>query len=298
MSLGLCRESPAATAPDSAGAACRAGTAGEINAERLLAHFDRVADAPDAVPRLRRFVLDLAVRGKLVEQNATDEPPPLLDPAIPHDLEPPFPVPPNWRWSRLRALGMLKGGGTPSKTRADYWNGSIPWVSPKDMKVDYIAETQLNITEAAIIGSAVNLIDAESILFVVRGMILAHSFPVAISRVPLTINQDMKAVILKKPEMAEYLLRALKGLKLQVLKRVKRSSHGTCRIESKDYRDFMIPLPPFAEQHRIVNKVDELMALCDRLEVSLGTVENGRHRLLESLLREALDPSVNEMEAA
>ena len=230
-------------------------------------------------PRLRRFVLDLAVRGKLVEQDPEDEPPPRLDPTIPHDLEPPFPVPPNWRWSRLRALGMLKGGGTPSKAREDFWNGSIPWVSPKDMKVDYIAETQLNITETSIASSAVNLIEAESILFVVRGMILAHSFPVAISRVPLTINQDVKAITLKKPEMAEYLLRALKGLKLQVLKRVKRSSHGTCRIESRDYRDFMIPLPPLAEQRRIVAKVDELMALCDRLEEARVAREDARDRL-------------------
>ena len=252
----------------------------------------------DQVKRLRQAILDLAVRGKLVEQDPEDEPPPRLDPAVPYDLEPPFPVPPNWRWSRLGALGMLKGGGTPSKARDDFWNGSIPWVSPKDMKVDYIAETQLNITEASIASSAVKLIEAESILFVVRGMILAHSFPVAISRVPITINQDMKAITLKKRDMAEYVLRALKGLKLQVLKRVKRSSHGTCRIEGRDYRDFMIPLPPLAEQHRIVTKVDELMVLCDRLEVSLDTVENDRYRLLESLLREALELSVNKMEAA
>ena len=249
------------------------------------------------VKHLRQTILELAVRGELVKQDPEDEPPPRLDSAIPHDLRLPFPVPPNWRWSRLRALGILKGGGTPSKARDDFWNGSIFWVSPKDMKVDYIAETQLKITEAAITGSAVKLIEAESILFVVRGMILAHSFPVAISRVPLTINQDMKAIALKKSEMAEYLLRALKGLKLQILKRVKRSSHGTCRIESRDYRDFMIPLPPLAEQHRIVTRVDELMALCDQLEVSLGTVDKGRQRFLESLLREALEPPIKEMNA-
>lgn len=252
----------------------------------------------DQVKRLRQAVLDLAVRGKLVEQDPADEPPPRYDLAIPCDLEPPFPIPPTWRWSRLCALGAIRGGGTPSKTRDDFWNGSIPWVSPKDMKVDYIAETQLNITVEAITGSAVSLIETESILFVVRGMILAHSFPVAISRVSLTINQDMKSITLKNREMAEYLLRALKGLKLQVLRRVKRSSHGTCRIESRDYRNLMIPVPPLPEQHRIVAKIDELMTLCDRLEDSLGAVEEGRNRFLESLLREALEPCLHEMEAA
>ena len=242
----------------------------------------------DQIKHLRQTILELAVRGRLVEQDPADEPLPRLDQAIPHDLQPPFPIPPNWRWSRLRALGILKGGGTPSKARGDFWNGSIPWVSPKDMKVDYIAETKLNITEAAITDSAVSLIEPKSILFVVRGMILAHSFPVAISRVPLTINQDMKAITLKKPEMAEYLLRALNGLKPEMLARVQRSSHGTCRIERTDYGDFLTPLPPLAEQHRIVAKVDELVVLCDRLEASLTICETTNRCLLESLLQDDL----------
>ena len=242
----------------------------------------------DQVKHLRQTILGLAVRGKLVEQDPADGPLPSIDGAIPHDLEPPFRVPAHWRWSRIRALGTLKGGGTPSKARGDFWNGSIPWVSPKEMKLDYIANAKMRITEAAIAASAVNVIEPESILFVVRGMILAHSFPVAISRVPLTINQDMKAVILKKPEMAEYLLRALKALKPEMLARVQRSSHGTCRIVGTDYGDFMIPIPPFAEQHRIVAKVDELMALCDRMATGLAAADGTRIRLLDSLLHDAL----------
>ena len=93
-----------------------------MNPELLLAHFDRISDAPDAIPRLRRFVLDLAVRGKLVEQDPTDEPasdsikrvqlrkaeiakegyvrkekplPPLAE----DDL--PFRIPPTWQWSQI-----------------------------------------------------------------------------------------------------------------------------------------------------------------------------------------------------
>ena len=252
----------------------------------------------DQLQHLRQTILELAVRGRLVEQDPADDPLPRLEQAIPHDLQPPFPIPPNWRWSRLRALGILKGGGTPSKARDDFWNGSIPWVSPKDMKVDYIAEAKLNITEAAITGSAVNLIEPESILFVVRGMILAHSFPVAISRVLVTINQDMKAISLRKPEVAEYLLRALKGLKPEMLARVQRSSHGTCRIERTDYGDFLIPLPPLAEQHRIVARVDELIALCDRLEASLTICETTNRRLLESLLQDDLASVSDELEFA
>ena len=250
----------------------------------------------DQVKHLRQTILNLAVRGKLVEQDPADEPVPCPDRAIHTNIEPPFPVPSNWRWSRLRALGTLKGGGTPSKARVDFWGGSIPWVSPKEMKRDYIEGAQTQITETALAASAVNVIEPDSVLFVVRGMILAHSFPVAISRVPLTINQDMKAITLKSPEMAEYLLRALKALKPEMLARVQRSSHGTCRIAGADYRDFMVPLPPLAEQRRIVAKVDELMALGEQLEAGLGAADGTRSRLLDSLLHGSLgshDATIN-----
>jgi type I restriction enzyme S subunit len=254
---------------------------------------------PDQIKQLRQTILNLAVRGKLVPQDPTDEPAIIFDRAIPDDLERPFDIPRSWNWSRLHALGKLKGGGTPSKARDDFWNGSIPWVSPKDMKIDYMAEAQMSISEAAIAGSAANLIETGSVLFVVRGMILAHSFPVAISRAPLAINQDMKALVLKKPAMAEYILRALKGVKPEMLKRVQRSSHGTCRLEGSDYSDFLIPIPPLAEQYRIVAKVDALMALCDRLEASLTAAATTRRRLLDALLAEALAPvDAREMEAA
>ena len=255
-----------------------------MNAERLLVLYDRVADAPDAVARLRRFVLDLAVRGKLVEQDPEDEPLPLVDETVPTDCKVHFDIPLGWKWSRLRSLGVLKGGGTPSKARDDFWIGDTPWVSPKDMKVDYVDTAQLSISDAAIAESTVKLIESESILFVVRGMILAHSFPVAVSKVPLTINQDMKALVLHRPETAEYVLRALKGLTPEMLARVQRSSHGTCRIESTHYADFLIPLPPLAEQRRILARVEELMTLLDRLEAARDAREAARDRLTAASL--------------
>jgi type I restriction enzyme, S subunit len=119
-------------------------------------------------------------------------------------------------------------------------------------------------------------------------MILAHSFPVAIAKERLTINQDMKAISLHQPEMAEYMLRALKGLKPEMLPRVKRSSHGTGRIEGADYSEFPIPLPPLAEQLRIVARVDVLMALCDKLEAGLKSSDTTGSRLLDAILQSAL----------
>ena len=243
---------------------------------------------PDQIKALRQTILNLAVRGKLVPQDPNDEPAVNFGGAIPTEVMPPFDIPKNWKWARLCALGAIVGGGTPSKARDDYWGGGILWVSPKDMKIDYISETQMSISEAAIAGSAANIVPARSVLFVVRGMILAHSFPVAVTRVPVAVNQDMKAVVLQNADMADYVLRMLKGMKPKMLRRVRRSSHGTCRIERSDYKDFLVPVPPLVEQHRIVAKVDELMALCDRLEASLAAGEETQGRLVEAVLCEAL----------
>ena len=92
-----------------------------MNPARLLEHFDRIGEAPDAVPRLRRFILDLAVRGKLVEQEANDEPGP-AGKAVANDR--PFPAPTSWTWVRVgevadcrlgKMLDKAKNKGTPRR---------------------------------------------------------------------------------------------------------------------------------------------------------------------------------------
>ena len=268
------------------------------DAHFVLDALPAVTSRADQIKQLRQSVLNLAVRGYLVPQVLKDEPAANFDREIPADLTRPFEIPSTWKWSRFCMLGKLRGGGTPSKSRDDFWNGPIPWVSPKDMKIDYIASAQMSVTDDAIENSAANVIKMGSVLFVVRGMILAHSFPVAVSHAPLAINQDMKALELFDPEMAEFVLRALKGLKPEILQRVQRSSHGTCRLEATDYSDFLMPVPPLAEQHRIVAKVDELMALCDRLEANLTLADEARLRLLDALLHEALEPTNFQRQAA
>lgn len=280
-------------------------TAPDTDAETFQSHARFALEAlpaltsrPDQIKALRQTILSLAVRGKLVAQEQADGSAVRFDKLWREDEVGPFPIPPNWSWSRLRALGEMKGGGTPSKDREEYWGGDIPWVSPKDMKRDYISDAKLRITPEAITGSSVKIIPRRSIIFVVRGMILAHSFPVALTLEEVAVNQDMKALTLTRPEMAEFLLRVLKGLKPEMLQRVQRSSHGTCRLEGADYAEFPIPLPPLAEQHRIVAKVDQLMALCDQLEAALTTADTTRRRLLEALLHEALAPAADTLAAA
>lgn len=139
-------------------------------------------------------------------------------------------------------------------------------MSPKDMKVDRIVDAEDHISEEATHASAAKMIPAGAVLMVVRGMILAHSCPTAIAAVPVTINQDMKAFLPFRSDLAEMLELVLKGLRPEILNLVKRSTHGTCKLLTDELFDLPLPVPPASEQARIVKRVKELMAVCDQLE--------------------------------
>jgi type I restriction enzyme S subunit len=103
-------------------------------------------------------------------------------------------IPGHWDTARMWRISTAASGGTPSKDESAYWDGNIPWVSPKDMKRRFIDSSEDTVTERAIAETGIKLIEPRVVLIVVRGMILAHTFPVAITTVPVTINQDMKAL--------------------------------------------------------------------------------------------------------
>jgi type I restriction enzyme S subunit len=139
------------------------------------------------------------------------------------------------------------------------------------MKVLHISDTQDHISDTAVEGSSVRMIPRGSVLMVVRGMILARAFPVALTTRNVTINQDMKALLPFEPDTNDYLLVALRAFEADVLSAVERSSHGTCKLKTDVLHKLTIPIPPLAEQLQIVAKVVQLMALVDELEKQLAT---------------------------
>jgi type I restriction enzyme S subunit len=268
------------------------GAPSVANVRFFLDRSPRLITKAEHVAALRRTVLDLAVRGRLVPQDPRDQPAQELLGTRATSLDPdraPWPLPVGWAWSCLAKLGKQMSGGTPSKSNADYWIGSIPWVSPKDMKVDLILDARDHVSADAVASSATRLVPVPALLMVVRGMILAHSFPTALSGVPLTMNQDMKALIPFRADLAPMLLLLTKGMKPHVMALVQHSTHGTCRLNTDELLGLTLPIPPLAEQHRIVAKVDEMMAICAELEATLASAQDRKGRLLEALLDEALE---------
>lgn len=238
------------------------------------------------IKKLRELILELAVRGKLVPQDPNDEPASAL-------LER-YQIPSvggsstGWCEVQLGKLGAVYGGATPSKAKHEYWEGTIPWVSPKDMKNFYIDGAEDRVSANAVSETALKIIPVGSLLMVVRGMILVHSFPVALTTCEVTINQDMKALLIPD-EIKDYMLLYLRAMKNVFVGLVDRSSHGTCKIISEKLWAVSVTIPPKKEQARIVAKVDKLMALCDQLEAGHTDAADAHEKLLSHLLATLTD---------
>jgi type I restriction enzyme, S subunit len=275
-----------------------------MNSAQLLDHFDRISEAPDAIPRLRRFILDLAVRGKLVDQDRRDEPASelltriqkekewllkagklkLLEPSLVQlsDLEMPFSTPSSWAWAQLANISLrIHYGFTASANQflkgvrllriTDIQNNSVDWSSVPGCEITADEVTQYSL-------------DKNDILIARTGGTIGKTF--LVRQIPVT------AVF------ASYLIRVQPSaeLRAQYLKVFLESSiywdqlqdgargGGQPNVNGKTLGRMIVPIPPVAEQHRIVAKVDELMGLCDRLEAAQVERESRRDRLAAASL--------------
>ncbi|WP_303149059.1 restriction endonuclease subunit S [uncultured Cloacibacillus sp.] len=149
------------------------------------------------------------------------------------------------------ACASILGGGTPSKSNHEYFTGTIPWVSPKDMKTSIIDDSIDHITEDAIANSTTNLVPQNSVLMVVRSGILKHTLPVAINRVPVAINQDMKAFIPNDRITAEYFMYYLKSIEQDILGNVRCVTADN--IDFKAFQTRQISLPPLKLQQQFTS---------------------------------------------
>lgn len=185
-----------------------------------------------------------------------------------------------WPMVELRDVVTILSGGTPSKSVAAYWNGSIPWVSPKDMKSERIEDTSDHVTEEGIANSSAKLVPAGTVLCVIRSGILAHSFPVAIASVPVSFNQDIYAIKVNDEILPEFLFHVLGHLAPTILRfGVKRG--GTVHSLRSGYlQSFQIPLPPTGVQRKIVAEVGRYRKkIADHSQKICGLEERMRRRI-------------------
>ena len=175
-------------------------------------------------------------------------------------------VPDHWEIQKFQSLCKFTGGGTPSKENLDYWRGGIPWVSPKDMKAELIIATEDYISDDGLKSSTSSMIPMGSLLIVVRSGILKHTIPIAIAGVPLSLNQDMKALLFDdKLCVSMFILRWVQGLNNALLFAWIKQGATVESIEHEYLANTAIPLPPVDEQLKIVNFLNQETSKIDTL---------------------------------
>ncbi|MBI1233043.1 MAG: type I restriction endonuclease subunit S [Alphaproteobacteria bacterium] len=286
-----------------------------MKADRLLALYEKVAEAPDAIARLRRFVLDLAVRGKLIEQDPADEPasellkriaaekarlmtageirkPKPTEPIQPDDV--PFELPRSWRWVRLSdILTKLTDGTHHSPPNGP--EGDFLYITAKNIKDDGVKLDDVSYVSSKVHEEIYARCNPEpgDILYIkdgaTTGIVTVNDLKepfsmlssVALLKLPPCIYNQLIVRFLRSPFFYEQMRSFMKGAAIT-------------RVTLKRMGPALLPLPPLAEQRRIVAKVEELMALLDRLEAARTAREATRDRLTAASLARLTAPETDQ----
>ena len=267
--------------------------------EPALVQYDNVENTLQSLnasfpETLKKSILQEAVQGKLVPQDPSDEPAEALLERIraekqrlikegkikkdkhesvifrrdnSHyeklggverciDDELPFEIPDSWEWVRLGNIGNWGSGATPSRTHPEYYDGSIPWLKTGDLTDSYITDIPEGISQLALEKTSVRLNESGSVLMAMYGATIGK---LGILTYPATTNQACCAC---KPIYGVETLFLFYFLMSQRTAFIKRGEGGAQpNISKEKIVTTLMPLPPLAEQHRIVQRIEKLLPL-------------------------------------
>ncbi len=179
-------------------------------------------------------------------------------------------------------LGSWSGGKTPSMDNSDYWeNGTIPWITSKDMKVSTLEDTEDHITTKAIKEASMTVYPSNGIAVVTRSGILKHTLPVAYVPFETTVNQDIKMLVAGEGVLPRYAFHAIQGKSPDILAKAKKQGGTVDSLEFKKFLDYEIPLPSLEVQKRLVEVLDNFDAICTNLSSGLPAEIEARQKQYE-----------------
>jgi len=258
----------------------------------LERHFNTAFAAPDGIQKLRELILTLAMQGKLVPQDPTDQPASELLKAIEVERQQliaekqirvtrllpkikvedvPYTLPKGWEWVQLGNIATLENGDRSNRypNENDHQESGIPFFGAKDMVNGVLRfNNGLRFISEAKFSELTNgkLIDRDFVVLL-RGTV----GKIAIFRVTAEfstgfINAQMLIVRMLNKELCNFFSLYSSSIFFQSLIAIKTTGSAIRQMPANVLLDFLVPLPPLAEQHRIVAKIDRLMARCDELE--------------------------------
>jgi len=255
------------------------------------------------IKQLRQTILDRAIRGQLVSQDPTDEPASVLLERIRAEKEElikekklkrekresqpieevTFEIPEGWVWCRLGEIGIWGSGVTPSRNKKEYYDGNIPWLKTGDLNDSYIYETSELITDLAVKDCSLKKIPIGSVLIAMYGATIAK---LGLLEIEVTINQACCACTPFSGIVNKFLFYYLFSQKQNI--KDKAEGGAQPNISKEKLINFPFPLPPLKEQHRIVQKIEQLFALVDIIEVNKKALEKLIERAKSQVLNDAV----------
>lgn len=200
--------------------------------------------------------------------------------ALVPEEEQPYKLPEGWKWVYLGKMCQFIGGGTPSKSRSEYWNGDVPWASIKDVKGDYLSQTIDTITESGVENSATNICPRGSLIVATR----IEPGKTIIANIDTAINQDLKYI--QSDINVKFLHRYFQASKQYFIS--KSSGSTVLGIKLKVLQESFLPLPSQSEQKRIVTRIESLFAKLDAAKEKVQSVLDAHEARKAALLHEAI----------
>ena len=281
------------------------------NWQRLSEHFDTLFTTTASIDTLKQTILQLAVMGKLVPQNPNDEPAAKLleriaaekaqlikdkkikkQKPLPEitDEEKPFELPAGWEFVRLGDLtSRLGSGSTPRGGQSAYVDEGIIFLRSQNiwndgLKLDDTAYIS-NETHKKMLNTHVYPND---VLLNITGASLGRCTIFPEKYVTANVSQHVTVIRLIEPRMNQFLYLGIISPLVQRLVWGRQVGMAIEGLSKKVLEQFEFPVPPLEEQHRIVAKVDELMALCGQLKARLTDAQTTKLHLTDAIVEQAL----------
>ena len=182
----------------------------------------------------------------------------------------------------LADLGKWSGGKTPSMSEKNFWEqGTIPWISSKDMKASTLIDTKDHITEKAVTEASMTVYPANSVAIVTRSGILKHTFPVAYVPFETTINQDIKMLVVNEDILPRYAFHVIQGKGKDILVKTKKQGGTVDSLDFQKVLAYKVPVPSKDIQSRLVEVLDNFESICTDLNIGLPAEIEARKKQYE-----------------
>ena len=263
--------------------------------------------------QLKASILQYAIQGKLVEQRPEEgtgeelyqqiqaEKQRLIkegkikkDKPLPEiaENEIPFDIPESWKWVRIGTLCNIVNGFTPNRSNPDFWEGGIPWFTIDDVREQgrFISHTKQSITEKALSKNTQRIVPPDTVLLCCTASVGEYAY----TKIPLTTNQQFNALVVRdefQPLLYSlYLYTFVQTLKAKIIAGAGKTTFSFLSVGK--LKEFLLPIPPIAEQKRIVAKIEELLPYIDRYAVAYEKLEQFNTKFPEDMKRSILQYAI------